>query len=94
MRSVLALGLVKFGLTLIEHRLVPARINHEQHVALFHQLAGLKTHFLNVARSARTDFHRINRLGAAREFVPLDNFLLFNRRDRDGGAAAGLGWLA
>ena len=42
---------------LVELGLVPARINHEQHVAFLHQLPGLKTHFLDVTGNARADFH-------------------------------------
>ena len=77
-----ALGLVIFRLALVKNRLVPARINHEQHVAFFHQLAGLKTHFLDVTGNARADFHRIHRLGMPGEFTPFDNVLLLHRRHR------------
>ena len=75
---------IRFGLAPVEFRLVPARIDDEEHVALLHQLAGLKSHFLDVAGNARAHLDGFHRFGAAREFIPLHDFLLFNRRHCDG----------
>jgi hypothetical protein len=54
---------------------MPARVNHKEHIALFHQLARLKPHFLDVTGNTRANLDRFHRLGAAGEFVPLDQFL-------------------
>ncbi len=77
--------LFEFRLSLIERRLVPARIDHEQHVALFHQLTGLKLYLLDEPGNARTNLDRFHRFNAAGELFLIDDFPALDRRDRHCG---------
>jgi hypothetical protein len=77
------LRLLILGFALVELSLMPARIDHKQHVALLHQLAGLKLHLPDVPRNARTHFNHLDGLGAAGELIVFDQFLFLHGCDRD-----------
>jgi len=76
--------LVGLGLTAVEVRLMPARIDHKQHVALFHELSRLKADFLDVTGDARPHFDGFDRFRPSGEFVPFDDLALLDRRNGHG----------
>ena len=53
-------GLLIFGLPPVELRLVPARIDHKEHVAFFHQLARLEAHLLDMTGNPRAHLDRFH----------------------------------
>jgi hypothetical protein len=77
------LGLLVFSVAAVEFSLVPATIDHEQDIAFLHELTGTEAHLLDVSRDARAHLDILDCFGAASEFVPFDEFLLFYRCHRN-----------
>ena len=79
----LRLGAVEIRLRPVDRRLVGARIDDEEHVALLHHGAVGEVHRLQVAGDARAHLDRRRRLEAAGELVPFGEALDERRRHRD-----------
>jgi hypothetical protein len=75
-------------------RLVGARVDREQEVALSHQGALAKVDRLQVAADAGADLHGIDRLESCRVLVPVDELALHGARDGHLGRRRFLGLLA
>src|SRR2546427_2290438 len=70
---------------MIELRLIWARINREQQVALLDFLAFLEMNLVEVTADARPDFDSFRRFEPPDVFVPLDHFACDRLNDRNNG---------
>ncbi|MNT12671.1 hypothetical protein D3C72_1476080 [compost metagenome] len=64
-----------------------ARIDDEQHIALFHFAARLEIDGRDETADSRTDFHALDRFQAAREFLRFRDLFFNDGGGRDGWAA-------
>ena len=79
------------GIGQIVLRLIRARINREQQIALLHLLAFLEVHLVEITVDARSDFDGLRRFEAPDVFVPLDNLARNRLNDgHDGRRRSGL----
>ena len=73
----------------IELRTIPARIDGEEHVALFHELTGLEMDGLEMTGNARTQLDGFGGVDATGEFFVFRDELLLDGSDGDLGAGGG-----
>ena len=65
-------------------RLPRVRRDHEEHIALGHQLAGLQTDLVDVTGNTGANLHAFHGVHVAEQFAILDQRALLDRSDGDG----------
>src|SRR5262249_49186401 len=75
-KLLIGLSLTQIGLGLVQRGLVRPGIDHEQKVPFIDPVASLEGDIVDISTDSRPDIHAFNSIGAASEFVPLDNLLL------------------